>query len=101
MVGGDPRWREDDVEAFDDYLRARREYEDNGGDPNSPDGPSPPVYSTGCEVFDAREATARSAERERRQRCKTLAAGNKPIAAESPVELPDVATKTTEHTADN
>jgi hypothetical protein len=88
-VGGEMRWRVEDIELFEDFLRARHDYRDNGGDPDGPNGPAPPVYSTGCKTFDSRAAVARMEERERQARSKTLAAGTKPIPAEQPVTMPE------------
>ena len=64
-VGAEFRWREDDIELFEEFLQARGDCMDAGGDPNGPGGPAPPVYSTGVPAFDPREAMARMRERER------------------------------------
>lgn len=95
-VGGEIRWREEDIETFENYLRERRAFRDNGGDPDGANGPAPPIYSTGCVTFDPRAATARIEERERQARSKTLAAGTQPIATEEPVELPEPTQQQTE-----
>jgi hypothetical protein len=95
IVGGEHRWRVEDIELFEEYLLARREFSENGGDPDGASGPSPPVYSMGHPAFDPREETARIRERERQAKSKTLAAGSKPIPAEKPVALPATTSTTT------
>lgn len=89
-IGGELHWREEDIELFDNYLALRQQCREEGIDPDSADGPAPPIYSTGCESIDPRKIVARIRERERRQKSKTLAAGSPSIPAQSPVELPTV-----------
>ena len=60
------RWREQDIALWEDYLAARVSAKSAGIDPNSPEGPAPPVYSTGCRSFDARQQVAQQKEKQRR-----------------------------------
>jgi hypothetical protein len=88
-VGGQLRWREDDIRLFDEYLEALLEFEANTGDESYPaDAPAPPVYSTGRPAYDPRETMARLRERERHERSKTLSAGSVPPPAEEPLKMP-------------
>ena len=82
-------------ELFVDYLLARREARELGVNPDSVDGPSQPIYSTGGKArFDPRLATANEQERERRKRSKTLANGTTPIGLQEKITLPEAAAKT-------
>lgn len=87
-IGGKLRFREEDIDLFEEYLRARLECKEAGIDPDGPDGPAPPVYSTGCAAFDPREAMARIRERDRHERSKTLAASAAPMPVEQPIAMP-------------
>jgi hypothetical protein len=89
-VSGQLRWREDDIEAFKQYLEALVDHEAAGNEPYGPDAPAPPVYSTGRSAYDPREQIARERERERRERSRTLANGANPAPAEPPVPMPEL-----------
>jgi hypothetical protein len=84
------RWREDDITLFDEYLRQRAECRADGLDPDSPDGPAPPVYSQGLPTVDPRECMAQVREQERQERSKVL---GKTIANAKPAEMPEVKTQ--------
>lgn len=84
------RWREDDIELFDEYLRERAEYRDSGRDPDAPDGPAPPVYSQGLPTVDPRECMAQVREQSRQSRSRVL---GKTIADAKPAEMPEVKTQ--------
>lgn len=90
-VGGEPRWREEDIELFSDYLIARHECRESGIDPNGPDGPAVPIYSHGLPVADIREIVRQQEELERQSRSRTLRAGSQSIKAQK-VALPEIAT---------
>lgn len=95
-VGGVIRFREHDIKKFERYMKARHACRARDIDPDSVRGPAPPVYSTaGKPRFDPRLATENENERERQSRSRTLAAGTTPIAKVKPVEIPDVADKST------
>ena len=93
-VGGECRWRVEDIELFEGYLLARREYRENGLDPDAEHGPGPPIYSMGQPRLDPREVVARINERARREKSRTLAAGTQSIPAEEFVRMPDAAEQT-------
>lgn len=96
-IGGVLRWREEDIEAWLEYLQERRSFRDVGGDPDSPEGPGTPVYSTGIATLDPRAIAASLRERDRRGKSKTLAAGAEPTKTESMPQLPEpAAAKATE-----
>ena len=90
-IGGVLRWREEDIEAWMQYLLERRDVLDTGGDPNALDGPEPPIYSTGVETCDPRAISARLRERDRREKSKTLAAASQPTKPETMPEMPEPA----------
>jgi hypothetical protein len=89
-IGSEFYWRETDIRRWDAYLKKRAKCRARGIDPNSPQGPAPPVYSTGVLANDVRVIVAREAERERRAKSKTLAAASKPIASEQLPTLPEL-----------
>ena len=65
-IGRTLRWRDEDIVEWENFLQARVEARRDGIDPDSPEGPAPPVYSTGCESFDGRKVKAQREETERR-----------------------------------
>jgi hypothetical protein len=87
-VGGVVRFRENDIRKFERYLLARRKCRDRGIDPDSTQGPSPPVYSTaGKPRFDPRLVVAEEREAERQKRSRTLAKGTQPVQPQERIEL--------------
>jgi hypothetical protein len=95
-VGGVVRFRERDIKKFYRYLLKRNECRQRGINPDGPQGPAPPVYSTaGKPRFDPRLVTANQREAERQSKSKTLAAGTEPIGPQQQVELPEVPNKNT------
>jgi hypothetical protein len=88
-IGSEYYWRETDIRRWDRYLRKRIQCRAKGIDPNSPQGPAPPVYSTGIQVNDVRAIVAREQERKRREKSKTLQAGTSPIAPQDVPTLPE------------
>lgn len=90
-VGDDWLWREEDVETFCNYLIERHEAREEGIDPDSVDGPAPPVYSTAGDArFDPRLVIAQEQENRRREKSRTLRAGTKAIVVETAVVLPEL-----------
>ena len=65
-IGGVLRWREQDLDAFDEYQLACQAYRNQTGrDPYAADSPiNPPVFSHGIPFNDPRQANARIAERQ-------------------------------------
>jgi hypothetical protein len=88
-IGEEFYWREVDIRRFDKYLLARAKCRERGINPDSPRGPAPPVYSTGCDVRDIRAIVASQQERKRRTRSKTLRAATEPIEQEQVPALPE------------
>jgi hypothetical protein len=88
-IGGEFYWRETDIRRWDAYLKKRAKCRARGVDPNGPQGPGVPVYSTGCQVTDVRAIVAGQQERERRTRSKTLRAATKPIKPQQVPSLPE------------
>ena len=83
-VGDEIRFREHDIEKLVRYLKARSKCRLRGIDPDSPRGPSIPIYSTaGGPRFDPRLEAAAERERERRSKSRTLKAGSEAIAPAS------------------
>lgn len=66
------RWREEDIAAIEAWWQARQACRDLGQDPDGPDGPSPPVMTSGYVLFDPRAAKARQAELERQARSEEI-----------------------------
>jgi hypothetical protein len=92
-IGKEFYWRECDIRTWDRYLKKRIKCRERGIDPNSKDGPAPPVYSTGIQVADVRAIYASQQERERRAKSKTLQAATKPIELQQVPTLPEPTTK--------
>jgi hypothetical protein len=95
VVGGRHLFREQDVAKLVKYLKARSKCRARGVDPDSPLGPSIPIYSTaGKPRFDPRLAAANEREAERQKKSRTLRAGSAPIGKQPQVKLPKVVSKT-------
>jgi hypothetical protein len=93
-VGGEIRFREQDIAKFERYLRRRHKCRHLGIDPDGPKGPAPPVYSTGGKPrFDPRLARANEHEVKRQKRSRTLRAGSEPIEPQPQVEIPEPTSK--------
>jgi hypothetical protein len=93
-VGGKIRFREQDIRKFEKYLLARNKCRARGIDPDGPQGPAPPVYSTaGKPRFDPRLVVANEREAERQNRSRTLAAGSEAIGPQQHVALPEATSK--------
>jgi hypothetical protein len=88
-VGGEPHWREEDIELWLSWLAERVEYREAGGDVDSPHAPAPPIFSSGGSCFDTRAAAARKRERRRQQRSKTLQRGSARIPDEALPTIPE------------
>ena len=90
-VGGVIRFREHDIRKFEKYLKARSKCRALGIDPDSAEGPPPPIYSTaGKPRFDPRLVIANEQEAERQKKSRTLAAGSAAIGPQTKVTLPEV-----------
>ncbi len=93
-LDGECYWREQDIKLFARYLRRRSHCRLKGINPDSPEGPGVPVYSTiGPERFDPRQVVAAERELERRKRSRTLASGTRPIAQPERLEIPEAKAK--------
>jgi hypothetical protein len=76
-------------------LLARNKCRARGIDPDGPQGPAPPVYSTaGKPRFDPRLVVAAEREAERQKRSRTLAAGSAAIEPQEQVTMPEATSKT-------
>jgi hypothetical protein len=94
-VGGRYLFREQDVAKYVKYLTARSKCRAKGINPDSPQGPPPPVYSTaGAPRFDPRLVVANKREAKRQKKSRTLRAGSAPIGRQPKVKLPEAASKT-------
>jgi hypothetical protein len=93
-VGGECRWREQDIRKFERYLKARMRCRERGIDPDGPTGPAPPIYSTAEKPrFDPRLVVAAEREAERQKRSRTLAAGSAAIEPQEQVTMPEATAK--------